>query len=82
MGFVCPKYFKADFVYRTLWLQDSPKEDITSICYDVFDYFKDVREHGGRVFVHCWQRVSRSTSLVITYLMWREGQSLMMTFSM
>ncbi|KDP37397.1 hypothetical protein JCGZ_08408 [Jatropha curcas] len=75
VGFVCPEYFKADFMYRTLWLQDSPSEDITSILYDVFDYFEDVREQGGRVFVHCCQGVSRSTSLVIAYLMWREGQS-------
>ncbi|KAL5801561.1 hypothetical protein ACOSQ3_033193 [Xanthoceras sorbifolium] len=75
VGFVCPEYFKTDFVYRTLWLQDSPSEDITSILYDVFDYFEDVRENGGRVFVHCCQGVSRSTSLVIAYLMWREGQS-------
>ncbi|XP_020968955.1 protein-tyrosine-phosphatase MKP1-like [Arachis ipaensis] len=75
VGFVCPEYFKADFVYRTLWLQDSPSEDISSILYDVFDYFEDVREQGGRVFVHCCQGVSRSTLLVIAYLMWREGQS-------
>lgn len=75
VGFVCPEYFKGDFVYKTLWLQDSPAEDITSILYDVFDYFEDVREQNGRVFVHCCQGVSRSTSLVIAYLMWREGQS-------
>ncbi|XP_076905065.1 protein-tyrosine-phosphatase MKP1-like [Bidens hawaiensis] len=75
VGFVCPEYFKGNFVYRTLWLQDSPSEDITSILYDVFDYFEDVREQNGRVFVHCCQGVSRSTSLVIAYLMWREGQS-------
>lgn len=75
VGFVCPEYFKGDLVYKTLWLQDSPSEDITSILYDVFDYFEDVREQGGRVFVHCCQGVSRSTSLVIAYLMWREGQS-------
>ncbi|KAK1415607.1 hypothetical protein QVD17_31390 [Tagetes erecta] len=75
VGFVCPEYFKGNFVYRTLWLQDSPSEDITSILYDVFDYFEDVREQGGKVFVHCCQGVSRSTSLVIAYRMWREGQS-------
>ncbi|KAL5986109.1 hypothetical protein ACLOJK_028099 [Asimina triloba] len=75
VGFVCPEYFKADLVYKTLWLQDSPSEDITSILYDVFDYFEDVRQQGGRVLVHCCQGVSRSTSLVIAYLMWREGQS-------
>ncbi|KAC9112623.1 hypothetical protein E3N88_46344 [Mikania micrantha] len=75
VGFVCPEYFKGNFIYRTLWLQDSPSEDITSILYDVFDYFEDVRDQGGRVFVHCCQGVSRSTSLVIAYRMWREGQS-------
>ncbi|XP_038980139.1 protein-tyrosine-phosphatase MKP1 [Phoenix dactylifera] len=75
VGFVCPEYFKSDLVYKTLWLQDSPTEDITSILYDVFDYFEDVREQGGRVLVHCCQGVSRSTSLVIAYLMWRKGQS-------
>jgi len=75
VGFVCPEYFKSDFEYKTLWLQDSPTEDITSILYDVFDYFEDVREQGGRVLVHCCQGVSRSTALVIAYLMWRKGQS-------
>lgn len=75
VGFVCPEYFKKDLTYKTLWLQDSPCEDITSILYDVFDYFEEVSEQGGRVFVHCYQGVSRSTSLVIAYLMWRKGQS-------
>ncbi|XP_076955579.1 protein-tyrosine-phosphatase MKP1-like [Bidens hawaiensis] len=75
VGFVCPEYFKNDLVYKTLWLQDNPSEDITSILYDVFDYFEDVREQNGRVFVHCCQGVSRSTSLVIAYIMWRECQS-------
>ncbi|XP_019435997.1 PREDICTED: protein-tyrosine-phosphatase MKP1-like [Lupinus angustifolius] len=75
VGFVCPEYFESDFVYKTLWLQDSPTEDITSVLYDVFDYFEDVREQGGRVLVHCCQGVSRSSSLVIAYLIWRNGQS-------
>ncbi|CAN1167694.1 Protein-tyrosine-phosphatase MKP1 [Linum perenne] len=48
---------------------------INSILYDVFDYFEDVREQGVKVLVHCCQGVSRSNSLVIAYLMWREGQS-------
>eukprot|EP00249_Psilotum_nudum_P024134 c29103_g1_i6 orf=866-3439(-) len=75
VGFVCPEYFKNDLVYKTLWLKDSPCEDITSLLYDVFDYFEEVRDQGGRVFVHCCQGVSRSTSLVIAYIMWREGRS-------
>ncbi|PHT62342.1 hypothetical protein T459_33838 [Capsicum annuum] len=53
VGFVCPEYFQSDFVYQTLWLHGSPSEDITSILYDVFGYFEDVREKHGRGFVHC-----------------------------
>eukprot|EP00250_Pteridium_aquilinum_P013428 c21336_g1_i1 orf=455-2962(-) len=75
VGFVCPEYYKGDLVYKTLWLQDSPCEDITSLLYDVFDYFEEAREQEGRVFVHCCQGVSRSTSFVIAYLMWRERSS-------
>eukprot|EP00850_Spirogloea_muscicola_P013521 SM000092S24489 [mRNA] locus=s92:249987:253229:- [translate_table: standard] len=54
---------------------DTPAEDITSVLYDVFDYIEEVRELKGRVFVHCYQGVSRSSSLVIGYLMWRSGAS-------
>ncbi|XP_073306556.1 LOW QUALITY PROTEIN: protein-tyrosine-phosphatase MKP1-like [Primulina huaijiensis] len=75
VGFVCPEYFRSELVYKTLWLQDCPSEDITSILYDVFDYFEDVLEQGKHVLVHCCQGVSRSTSLVIAYLMWKEGRS-------
>lgn len=73
VGFVCPEYFKPELTYKTLWLRDTPSEDITSVLYDVFDYFEEVRERKGRVFVHCCRGVSRSSSLVIAYLMWREG---------
>lgn len=75
VGFECPEYFTKDFHYKTLWLQDHPSEDITSILYNVFDYFEDVREKNGRIFVHCIEGVSRSASLVIAYLIWHEHQS-------
>lgn len=75
VGFVCPEYFPNDFVYKTLWLQDSPNEDIMCILYDVFDYIEKVREQsGGRVLLHCCQGVSRSPALTIAYLMWRKNE--------
>ncbi|XP_024379943.1 protein-tyrosine-phosphatase MKP1 [Physcomitrium patens] len=69
-GFACPEYFPDEFTYKTLWLKDSPSEDITSVLYIVFDFIEAVRQQGGRVFVHCCKGVSRSTSLVIAYLTW------------
>lgn len=69
-GYACPEYFPDKFSYMTLWLKDSPSEDITSVLYIVFDFIEAVRQKGGRVFVHCCKGVSRSTSLVIAYLTW------------
>ncbi|KAG6547301.1 hypothetical protein Mapa_011238 [Marchantia paleacea] len=74
VGYVCSEYFPKSFHYRVLWLQDSPCEDLTSVLYDCFDYFEDVKEQGGRVYIHCCQGVSRSAAIVIAYLMWREGR--------
>ncbi|KAI3783456.1 hypothetical protein L1987_42539 [Smallanthus sonchifolius] len=34
VGFACPEYFKKDLVYKTLWLRDTPTEDITIIRYE------------------------------------------------
>eukprot|EP00271_Cylindrocystis_brebissonii_P008608 TRINITY_DN23038_c0_g1_i1.p1 TRINITY_DN23038_c0_g1~~TRINITY_DN23038_c0_g1_i1.p1 ORF type:complete len:858 (+),score=149.34 TRINITY_DN23038_c0_g1_i1:204-2777(+) len=73
VGFVCSEHFPNHLTYKTLWLQDTPGEDISSVLYDVFDYIEDVRRLHGRIFVHCCQGVSRSTSLVIAYVMWREN---------
>lgn len=75
VGFECPEYFAKSFHYKTLWLLDHPSEDITSLLYNVFDYFEDVREQNGRIFVHCIQGVSRSASFVIAYLIWCERRS-------
>lgn len=82
VGYVCPEYFPEDFHYKTLWLQDHPGEDILCLLYNVFDYFEEVREQGGRVFVHCIQGVSRSASLVIAYLIWRERRPYEEVFDM
>ncbi|WPT11957.1 Protein-tyrosine-phosphatase MKP1 [Picochlorum sp. SENEW3] len=71
VGVLYPAYFEDELKYQTLYLQDSPKEDLLAVLYDVFDFIEDAR-NVGNVFVHCSQGVSRSTSLAIAYRMWRE----------
>lgn len=73
VGFVCEEYFKGKLTYKTLWLQDSPGEDIASVLYPCFDFLEAARSANGRVLVHCSQGVSRSSAIVIAYAMWRRG---------
>ena len=76
VGFACVENFPNDFCYRTLWLEDSPGEDLTCILYDVFYFIEEVREQAHcRLFMHCCQGVSWSVALVIAYLMWKEHRS-------
>jgi len=71
-GVVCPESFPDDFKYLTLWLRDAKGENITSILYDVLEYIDQALINGGKVFVHCQQGVSRSSSMVIGYLMYKK----------
>lgn len=67
----CP--FESEFEYLPLYLCDTPDEDIESLFPLVIQCIENVRASGGKVFVHCHQGVSRSTTLVISYLMWKNG---------
>lgn len=61
--------------YLTLYLNDSPKEDLLAVLYDALSFIDDARSKDGNVFVHCSQGVSRSMSLAIAYRMWKETKS-------
>eukprot|EP00741_Cyanophora_paradoxa_P018764 tig00021094_g18113.t1 len=69
----CAEHFPDDLIYRTLYLSDSPNEDISCYFYDVIEFIDAARRAGGRVLVHCYQGVSRSSSMVIGYLMYSQG---------
>ena len=70
-GAVCSEYHPDSFVYKTLFLSDGKTEDIACIFYDVLEYIENSIEKGGKVFVHCHQGISRSSSMVILFLMWK-----------
>ncbi|GFR42894.1 hypothetical protein Agub_g3886 [Astrephomene gubernaculifera] len=74
VGFICKEYFKDELTYKTLYLQDTPAEDISCVLYDCLDYIHSALQAGGRILVHCSQGVSRSATLVIAYMMWRCGK--------
>ncbi|KAJ3671736.1 hypothetical protein LUZ60_007815 [Juncus effusus] len=78
VGSACPDYFRSDssLTYKTLWLHDSPGEDLASILYDAFDFLESALiapPNGGRALVHCMKGASRSAAVVVAYLMWRNS---------
>ncbi|XP_039890033.1 dual specificity protein phosphatase 19-like [Simochromis diagramma] len=67
--------FPDKMVYKTLQILDLPETEITSYFEECSSFIDQTREQGGVVLVHCNAGVSRSSSIVIGYLMLREGLS-------
>ncbi|KAG7511782.1 hypothetical protein JOB18_010217 [Solea senegalensis] len=65
--------FPDQLVYKTLQILDLPDTDITSYVGECSSFIDQVQEQGGVVLVHCNAGVSRCASVVIGYLMLREG---------
>jgi protein-tyrosine phosphatase len=84
-GGICKNFFLEDYKYKTLWLMDASDQDISALFYNVIDFVEEARSKNGIVYVHCHQGnkifrfsinklgVSRSSSMVICYLMWHHN---------
>ncbi|XP_028323757.1 dual specificity protein phosphatase 19-like [Gouania willdenowi] len=67
--------FPDQVVYRTLQILDLPDTQITSYLEECSSFIDQARQQDGVVMVHCNAGVSRSSSVVIGYLMLKEGLS-------
>ncbi|XP_036429149.1 dual specificity protein phosphatase 19a [Colossoma macropomum] len=63
------------FIYKTLSILDQPDTDIISHLQECLQFIDKAKAEKGVVLVHCNAGVSRSVSIVIGYLMSREGHS-------
>jgi len=61
--------------YLSFYLKDHVMENIECIFYECIEYIESVKEKGGRVLVHCIQGISRSVSIVMAYLIFKEKYS-------
>ncbi|ELT89386.1 hypothetical protein CAPTEDRAFT_93388 [Capitella teleta] len=66
-------FFPDDFTYKRLNILDLPETNIVDYFPECFEFIEEGMQQ-GRVLVHCNAGVSRSASIVIGYLMQREGK--------
>jgi hypothetical protein len=68
---ILKNWWPEDFKYLSLYLLDGKREDVLCIAYDVLEWIDRAINEGGKVYIHCQQGVSRSTTMVELYLMWK-----------
>jgi len=68
-GLVSPNYYPETFRYKTLLLSDAQDANISKHIDDAVDYINDALRCGGSILIHCKYGISRSSAVVICYLM-------------
>ena len=69
----CENVFESEnkYTYCSFYLKDHVLENIECIFYECIKFIENVKEKGGRVLVHCIQGISRSVTLVMAYLIYK-----------
>lgn len=64
-----PNYFQQEFNYLRLFLEDSPNQELSGALFDSFHFINNAIKKGENVLIHCHAGISRSSSIVIFFLM-------------
>jgi len=54
--------------YLSYHLKDHVRENIECCFYECIEFIEQARKEGGRVYVHCVQGISRSTTICLCYM--------------
>ena len=69
-GDLCENLSFSGINYLTLNIRDNVSENIECLFFKCIDYINEAREKKGRVLIHCYKGVSRSVSILISYLIY------------
>ena len=72
-GDLCDNLSKDDeygIKYLTLNIRDNVSENIECLFFRCINYINEVKEKKGRVLIHCYKGISRSVSILISYLIY------------
>jgi hypothetical protein len=71
-----PNYFEnKGITYKYLPLYDHPGQNIAQHFRDGFEFIDNALQTGGKVLVHCHAGISRSTTMLTSYLMKKYGKT-------
>lgn len=76
----CKNTFVNDFIYKKYPYIDEEFENIQDSFQDTFEFIENVRKTDSKILVHCFMGISRSTSIVIAYLMKLNGWNFEQSF--
>lgn len=72
----CDNYFPKSFVYKRIQLNDEEDDDVAKHLSDCARFIDNALQAGGTVLVHCNMGVSRSSTLVLYWLVIKNNWSL------
>lgn len=67
-GIDLPRPYKDSFEYLYFPIYDSPYTDINPYFCKAIEFIIDSQRRGGNILIHCAAGISRSASMVISYL--------------
>ena len=70
-GYFLSEFFPGQFIYKTLEIQDNEYEIIINSLIKGIEFI----EKNETILVHCRQGISRSSAIVIAYIMYKEKKS-------
>jgi len=72
-GFGLKRHFPENFAYKQLDMIDMPSYEIQHHFAECNSFIDSAISHRGSVLVHCFQGISRSTTIVCAYLMHKQN---------
>jgi hypothetical protein len=73
-----PNFFEPHFIYKKISAQDTPKFQLSKYFDEIADFINEGATN-GKVFVHCFCGISRSTTSILAYFIKHRNQDFVKT---
>lgn len=67
----CPNKFLDTITYLNINIEDNWSTDLFLVIYVILDFVNNALTSNGKVLVHCHMGISRSPSIIIAYIIYK-----------